>query len=78
METDTEISAIMESLKFGIPVTAVLDHWGNYLQDLLKITRFIYQMKFNNYAYVQAKKEFSNTKISLKNDDYAKTFSKKY
>lgn len=79
-ETDTEISAIMESLKFGIPVTAVLDHWGNYSSRFIKDNKIYIPNEIwvtDNYAYVQAKKEFSNTKISLKNDDYAKNFSQK-
>ena len=79
-QTDTEISAIIEGLRIGLPVTAVLDHWSNYSSRFIKNNILHLPNEIwvtDEYAYALAKKEFLNVNISLKKDVYAMNFVSK-
>lgn len=79
-QTDTEISAIIEALSIGLPVTAVLDNWGNYASRFLANNTMYLPTEIwvtDRYAYDLAKKEFMSVNIILKKDVYAKNFASK-
>lgn len=79
-QTDLEISAIIKGLKNQKYVIAVLDHWENYSSRFLKDSKFYIPNEIwvtDKYAFDIAKKEFSNVKIILKSDSYAKSFAEK-